>query len=98
MTDPTLKPLRSPVSIRIRVDGSSVAVVRTDRIGLREAVLPIDDIPLTENSFAELEFFDGAHRLTLPARVSAVGESELTMEYEQTGEVFEHWFNTQQRR
>ncbi len=98
MKDVAIKPLPHPVSVRIRVDGTPVAVVKTSNVGLRQALLPIEELPLTENSFAELEFFDGADRLIIPARVSAVGDAELTMDYEQTGEIFEHWINTQLKR
>ncbi len=90
--------LARDVSVKVRVDGSPVAVVKTNKVGFRQAVFPMDELPLTVDSFVELEFFDGADRLILPARVSAVGETELTMDYEQTGEIFEHWLNTQIKR
>lgn len=98
MNEAASKTLAKDVSVKVRVDGSPVAVVKTRKVGFRQAVFPLDDLPLTVDSFVELEFFDGADRLILPARVTAIGKTELTMDYEQTGEIFEHWLNTQIHR
>ncbi len=98
MNNAAPKPLAKPVSVKVRIDGTAVAVVKTNKIGPRQAVFLIDELPLTVNSFVELEFVDGADRLIVPALVSLVGETELTMDYEQTGETFAHWLNIQMRR
>ncbi len=98
MNNSALKPLPKAVSVKVRVDGTAVAIVKTHKIGFKQAQLPIDDLPLTENSYIELEFFDGADRLILPAWVSHVGDTELTADYEQTGETFDHWLNLQLSR
>ena len=90
--------LAKAISIKVRVDGSAVAIVKSNRVGNRTAYLPSAELPLTEQSFVELEFFDGADRLIVPAIVTAVGEHQLTVQYEQVGEIFEHWLITQRRR
>ena len=98
MSDVAMPMLKTPISVKVRVDNSPVAIIKTTRVGRRSAYLPLEELPLTEGSFVELEFFDGIDRLIVPARVTAVGETELTLEYEQTGETFEHWYNTQLAR
>jgi len=87
--------LPKPVAVKVRVDGSAIAIINTQTIGLSGASLPVDELPLTENSFVELEFLDGQDRLIVPARVSAVGETELSLEYELIDEAFRHWYQRQ---
>lgn len=94
MTEDSPGVLGKPVSIKVRVDGSVVAIVKTDRVGRRSAVLPSESLPLETDSFVELELFDGVARLVLPAKVTEVSEGELTVVYEQSGKTFEHWLTT----
>lgn len=91
MPNSTIAALPKAIAIKVRIDGSVIATIKTTAIGLREARLLTEELPLTLNSFVELEFFDGADRLIVPARVSHVGDTEVTLVYEQTGEIFEHW-------
>ena len=93
MNDESFECLARPVSVRIRVDDAAVAIVKTIRVGRRTIRLPARDLPLTKSSFVELEFFDGADRLIVPACVTQVDTEELTLAYEQTGKIFEHWYN-----
>ena len=98
MTSPAPDLLPKAVSVKIRIDGVAVAIIKTRRVGARTAQIPTDELPLTLNSFVELEFFDGADRLIVPACVSEISDTDLTFEYEQTGETFEHWLVCQNRR
>ncbi len=98
MTSPPPDQLPKAVSVKIRIDGVAVAIIKTRRVGAKTAQISTDELPLTRDSFVELEFFDGADRLIVPARVSDVNDTDLTLEYEQTGETFEHWLACQNRR
>lgn len=51
MTEDSPGILGKPVSIKVRVDGSVVAIVKTDRVGRRSTVLPAK---VTEVSEGEL--------------------------------------------
>lgn len=98
MTEDAQTVLIKPVSIKVRVDGSVVSIVKTDRVGRHGAVLPSESLPLDVDSFVELELFDGVDRLVLPAKVTGVSEGELTVAYEQSGKTFEHWLKSRRRK
>lgn len=79
------------VVVKVRVDGRVVATTVSRHISESAVVLAADALPLSVNSFVELDFFDKGDRFLVPARVDDSDGHELTITYEQVGAHFLDW-------
>ncbi|MGB7182396.1 MAG: hypothetical protein WBD51_10720 [Burkholderiaceae bacterium] len=89
--------LPQPIVVSVRVDGTVVAQISTARIGEKVAFLPVEQVPLTQHSFLELDILNGDQRLIVPGYVTHVGDNEVTIEYEQTDATFIKWRKSQMK-